>query len=1087
MKILKKCSVFSFSVLLVLVGFAILGFIVLLFGHRMMSSGLGGSDNPNFVVLSSWIYKWLPNIPFWFPQQGGGVSFTTSYPILNHVLVAVFAKLFSLHITIAFRIYALLSAFLTSVGLYFLSFRITKRQTLGFLAALFYLFSPIAWIFLLDWGFFAEQASYMFVVPAIILLDCFLHEVFFGESFARKRLFFVLLILSLILVLLAHPLSFVGFLTLAIPYSIFYSVFVTRNVKKMFLRKAVLAISMVLITTILLGLFWLVPFFSYQHQVAIGGTTGGSDPQKTWALLMQNGIFPTSFFTLSTKYAGYVSLDDKIQRVSGWGWRNVSFPFAISLLALVGLVGSFFLNKKIFSLGLANLFSLTIALTPEIGTILFGIPLVNNFSNWRGLIVPPRFVIPILAAFGCYTLGWLLTSPLLYVLRLIKQPVVKFFAGGLVHYILVIATLAVAIVVLFYFKNFPNHPSYLLSYGPEVAAESVMIDTRSLFHTETDFCAARGSIPDKFLNAGCFNTSLQENFWQPKAEQACANIKEQYKNMIPQEIQEFCTGNPSNENITFMVHACSQSVIDPLYQQICNARVKSIAEQISQNWKQLITLPPDAKDIFHAENIFSAIPESTTTRIDMGDAGGAFVMTEPFYSNTPEMEIYFNQASLMPVMWNYQMTAMHSNESIWNQTQISYELAKYFGLGYTFVGEPNKSFARYDKNQWEIAKQLKVGETKKDNLDILSPKGGSPLLEASTKPVVLVIGSRKDQAYFRVFHVGNMGALSYDKAILVDGGEHVENFSQDELGMFDMIIMDGYNYANRSDAWSKLTRYVQNGGNLYIDTGWQYTSADWQNSQTPDFFPVKSTQWENQSQDMTVDSREVAGNVHDSGFSPLSASGAPWGVSSADKEDVRNWANSVVSSDGKVLVAAGNFGQGKVVWTGVDILGHLGAHQDNPEEVLMVKNLFNYLLAGKDGESVPTDWKRPYPDSVTFTFNDSATAKTIVYLKEAYHPDFSGVFVSKDGSRALPVYKAGPGMVLFVLPHVAKGDQIIFSHHDPISVWLARLISFLTLLALFVYLFKPDLLRVRHEKFSRKILHAGSTLKKSFVAEEEDY
>ena len=72
--------------------------IVLFFGSPILGPGLPGSDNTNFVTLADWLYRWFPKIPFWYPQQGAGVSFTAFYPILNHLIVVAIAKFFSLQV-----------------------------------------------------------------------------------------------------------------------------------------------------------------------------------------------------------------------------------------------------------------------------------------------------------------------------------------------------------------------------------------------------------------------------------------------------------------------------------------------------------------------------------------------------------------------------------------------------------------------------------------------------------------------------------------------------------------------------------------------------------------------------------------------------------------------------------------------------------------------------------------------------------------------------------------------------------------------------------------------------------------------------
>ena len=62
---------------------------------------------------------------------------------------------------------------LSALGVYgYCAWRL-GRPLAGLIGALLYLLSPIAWTFLVDWGFYANEAGDVFFMPALIALDAF--------------------------------------------------------------------------------------------------------------------------------------------------------------------------------------------------------------------------------------------------------------------------------------------------------------------------------------------------------------------------------------------------------------------------------------------------------------------------------------------------------------------------------------------------------------------------------------------------------------------------------------------------------------------------------------------------------------------------------------------------------------------------------------------------------------------------------------------------------------------------------------------------------------------------------------------------
>lgn len=1051
---------FIFNTFFLAIVLALVASLIIVFGRPVLGPGLPGSDNANFIAFASWIAKWLPNIPFWYPQQGAGVSFTTFYPILSHVIIAAISKVFSLNLIIVFRIYALVAVLLTSLGIYFLGLRLTKNQIVSGIAAVLYPLAPVTWIFLLEWGFFAEQASYFYLPPALIFLDMFLIEVFQNRQGYKKRICLLFFLISALILLLAHPLTFAGLVVFAAPFIILYPFSFNGKWNRHTIFKSV---STGIITFSLFGLialFWVVPYYRYQNMISQGAAPGKGIISK--ALIFQNAIYPMSFFNIDPQPVIYESLDDPIQPRSAVGWRNVTFPIAISLLAAVGLIGSFFLNKKLFIFGVSGLFPLVFAFIPEVYYALLNIPVISNFSNWRTLIAPSRVIIPILAGFGSFTLAYLVLFPLRVVIRKIQNRVLSFFFRSVLYITSALLTLMIAVGITYQFRNWYNNPDFLISYGPESytskTIRTLMTDIRNIWKEEIDFCSSIESTPEGQLTYLCSNDAIERFFWPHKLNLSCSKFGKQ---TLPIEIERLCSGQAEKNEVTGIYARCFTKDKDIIIDEICHARVKTLLEQF--NWENISKIPfgqgTEIGNMGVEKEVLEKIPQDLKARLDVTAAAGGILMSHSLTNTTPELGVYFNQSSLIPLMWNYQLTAFNSKSEIWSQPEIVDELAKYFGIQYALLSETNTQLEKFRPQSWErVAQNDKVYGI----LGLWRFIKPTRLAEATTKPAVLVIGQRTAGAYFRIFHLSNLGGLSFEEALIVNGGDYADGLSLEDLKNFDAVILDGYKYKNRDSAWKKLDKYVKEGGTLYINTGWQYTSADWQLDKTPPFFPLKKLDWLQVGMDKNfkIENERISGEIDIGQFAPLDFGGKPWYISTSSRGQLRDWAEAVLSVNDKLLVAGGDYGKGRVIWTGFDLAGHIGAYQDNPEEIKFFHNSLMYLLNGKKGREIKVDFTRNYPDRVEFIFNEDAPEKVALYWKEAFYKDFKATLVKNGKEKSMRFYNAGPGLTLFVLPEVSSGTKIIFEYKSPFSVQFARLISLVVFISIVVSVFNPFLINM---------------------------
>lgn len=1077
MKAAKKITVIFLRIIYFIPVLVIVSALVLFLGRPILGPGLPGSDNANFVTQANWLLKWFPRIPFWFPQEGGGMSFTASYPILNHLVVVILQKLSGVSIVVVFRIWSLITVVLTSVGLYLLAFRLTKNQTVSALTAIFYPLLPITWIFMLMWGFSAEQLSYVFVPPVLIFLSLFLDEFYLFGLTLKSKIYFLILIIANIILVWAHPSSFVGIILFTSALFVVYPIFNYKS-KGINFKKTIVPFIVFGIIICLSTLFWFVPFEKYYSRVAQGYPSAASE--TNYVTFLQNAIFPLNVFNITDKNITYKSYTQKPENLSPWAWRNVDFPFIISLLALVGLIGSFFINRKIFAFGIANLFPLTLAISPQLSYYLTGIPLVSNFSSWIATITPPRFIIPLLAGFGCYAIVYPFTYPLQLLSKKIKNSFLKFSTQTIFVFLSAILTLAVAGILLWNFKSWPfTNPGFLLSLGTEVSVPSEKVDLRNIWKSgPRDLCYGGGNTTDIGDNYKkiCANEVLQNYFLSAVLDSECRQFKTNNIS-VPGDIQAVCDGS-ADENVVLGVYQkCSSSSRGQYYSDICQAKAKDIWQQLSfSNWQKMIAatnLFTGTQTTFNGdEGILKLLPNNPNIRVDVGTSIGAFMMIEPFYSNVPELPVYYNQATLIDTLWNYEIGIFNQKKTVWPEDSIMSELSKYFGLGYMVMSENLVPVDKYIRTGWE--RVYKVDDNTFEGLALWKFNQAVGLLNVSTKPTVLVIGQDKVDGYFRVFHLANLGTISFDNAILVKGGSYVDDYSPDDLKQFDIVILEGYAYKNQANGWKILDSYIKGGGSLLINNGWQYSSADWNVGKTPAFFPMSQLSWTDLGNaTLSVD-----------GFSPLKYGNSDWFVSSGDASNLRSWAKVFLSAGGNPVIAGGQYGKGRVVWMGLDLSGHIGAYQDNSNEVKFYGDMISYLLKNKTGQTLSASLSNSYPDRFEIDINSSTNQKVAVYLSEAYYPDFKAKLVSGGGSENIKSYKAGPGMTLFILPGVKSGLKIIYEYKTPFEIIAADGISLFTLLGILAAIICPQYLVTLLKKISGFV--EKGKFKRRILGDEED-
>ena len=1111
---------FSIQIALFLISLLIIFALSYILGHQYLrGNSLMGNDTFSFFTIAFWIEKYFPYVPYWFPLQGGGISFS-GYPWFAAYLVNIIAYLTPLNLVQSFRILGFLSVPLTAVGIFtFCWVRLTEikpvwmRQVIGLIASVFYVVAPVSWIWLMQWGFYAEHISIIFVPWILLFFDLYLESLFSNKRDFIYRFSILGTVALLLLGFLTHFFVLVTSITVFIILGFARFTFNKEN-KIALLRK--LFIPVIIFLFLLIGLLGF-RYYSYIHYVnsVNGGGLGG-------AAKVADNREGTADSLLTLKMM--LSLDDgKSEKINKPRQliKDMRFPYYVWILLLPTLLVGIFKSRKVFVFSVISVIGLIVNTNID-AYILFSdfpilnrLPLINQLPTsflGRLFFVQGRVLIPIAAAYGAYVV-WELVG--LLILRLTEKLKLLYYVllPVKIFTVLLLTVFTTGIVFIKYYNSpysidrinagylsLQTHDIWGRMARPEaIFTQKYTLEEKNFLSTHPEYV----SIADyKYLKYLCA-------FDGP----AKATL-----NIYPQG--HICSYYPNPDAKLFapvsaLVNTqreCSElpMVAQKGSKKYCLAfyNINSFDQLNLKNWPTF-NISREIKDETEGVSaFFKNLPIDSEYRYDISGFSARTIMSTPLVNNNSQIQVYINNLSLLYNLWNFQSQVMYSVFPLYQTPGVLTEIGKWFGIEYVYLsGTPLEPHEYWNTDiNWEKVPSVSNSiESKEENINEgwRSFNLATGLTTWDTRPKVLVISNNSKFFYDESFRFFTRGALLYTDAIPVMGKNAIDYYSYDELKEYEAVFMRGYDYRLKWNAYRLLDRYVKNGGKLIFDTGWQYYVPDYQIDKAPAFMPFDNLTWENLSVDSVfkVEDTIIAKDVDVSKIGDLKYENGAWGVSVPGR--IRVWGNTVLSYDDKPLVVAGEYGKGKVIWIGFNIIPHQMA-KESSDELLLFRNLIQYALSDlPKSRDYQLQMNRITPDKIELTLRDSYSGLSNIYFREAYFPDWSARLVSENKSTRIKVTRAGPGFMLLQLPAVKSGDKVVLEIEPSIKQKMMNMLAILTFLGLLLYLIKPGIykgiyIKVRNIKipilikinpFSKifshtrgKILHASK-----WDSDENDY
>jgi hypothetical protein len=405
---------------------------------------------------------------------------------------------------------------------------------------------------------------------------------------------------------------------------------------------------------------------------------------------------------------------------------------------------------------------------------------------------------------------------------------------------------------------------------------------------------------------------------------------------------------------------------------------------------------------------------------------------------------------------NWMLDSMLSHRG----SAVKSELAQALGIDAVVLGPTQAAQGLdYEALGWR--------QTSDSPLTFVNPSPSGLATAWPSGQAILVVGADQRSAaspYNDLIERATTGMIPYSAGWLVRGrSAYIDDYSAAELARYPALVLLGYRYLDRTQAWATIDAYVRGGGSLYVDTGWQYVDPDWDlGAPAPSVLPVNELRWGALDPSAPV----MASGVPDGSWGPMTygGAGAGWGASSAGVSSVRQGAQPLVTVGGRVVVARQEVGRGRVVWSGMNLIAH-AARAGSPAEDSFVAGLFSWLLAG-DSSGLQSDV------GVTWLNDDQArldlatrSGPTWVLFKESSAPGWSARLQWPDsagvssGSRDVPILDGELDFMLVRLDSVPPGAQLVFIYGPTLGVYGAWALSALSLVVLMAWVIRPRVFR----------------------------
>lgn len=283
-----------------------------------------------------------------------------------------------------------------------------------------------------------------------------------------------------------------------------------------------------------------------------------------------------------------------------------------------------------------------------------------------------------------------------------------------------------------------------------------------------------------------------------------------------------------------------------------------------------------------------------------------------------------------------------------------------------------------------------------------------PLVWSGAVPVLVVVGDGATQ--LRVLRTLVGADVRPQQVMVLRGPATVGGLDERWLEVADVVLVDGGAVEGKPSKWSALSRWVKDGGALYVEQSTGASGDDYESA--PDLLPIEAFKVDVVEADWGFDQVQL-------GSFDLAELAPPlWGGS-------RNWelrygivepgADTLLSRAGEPVIVRQRVGAGSVTWSGLN----LGYHADvNGSE--FDRRLYAQLVV-PDRQDRATESGRADSDQALIT---TGVGDSGAYFATNRYPNWHA---QVDG-RPAHVFEAGPGFMWVALPDDGQAHEVTWRY-----------------------------------------------------------
>jgi hypothetical protein len=343
---------------------------------QILYSGPVGNDILYHLHLARWVDATFPNLGWWYRWDDHGIAYREGYPLAAHWLAVAISRLGSIDVASGMQVVEFATNPVGALGIYvFCAWRL-QRPLAGLVAGVAYLLSPFTWTFLVDWGFFSNQAGTVLFMPSLIALDVFFDEWEAGRRGWRYRVAAVGVMGLVALMGLVSPFL----LGAAVAAIVLYVLAITGRGVGRRMRWLLVAAPLLLGGTFLLTAFWSLPQQQYFSFIATRVPPRAFDPALFQAfgldqILALHPLRPNVLFD------------------------RMALSPAVWLPAVGGVICAIWNPKARTFVALLG-FGLLTMTTTTLDAVTWGLPVLPNLVHTRAGVTLVQFLVPVLAGLG---------------------------------------------------------------------------------------------------------------------------------------------------------------------------------------------------------------------------------------------------------------------------------------------------------------------------------------------------------------------------------------------------------------------------------------------------------------------------------------------------------------------------------------------------------------------------------------------------------------------------------------------------------------------------------------------------------------